>query len=246
MTLEQLNVTTRKEQPDYASLFSGNALQHCKSASWFRRIPLGPEGLLLVQNDFSFAKGIFSSWAKGQVCVRAIAHGETQLFCDNGSHVLQRSSGALRTHCSLDLTFLSARQHLIRECIELADTWCIRRPLLLVSRQSRTNRLQSDCSQANGFLSKRAHASAMLMSREWSLARLISANACAAARQARRPLWNPVGVLTSCKVVGGGPLSLVRSNSWDFFLRFFLCILLSQSSAAIPAPSKSISLRALK
>ena len=80
MAFEQLNVTTRKEQPDYASLFSGNALQHCKSASWFRRIPLGPEGLLLVQNDFSFAKGIFSSWAKGQVCVRAIAHGETQLF----------------------------------------------------------------------------------------------------------------------------------------------------------------------
>ena len=167
-------------------------------------------------------------------------------FCDNGSHELRQSPGALRIHSSLGLAFLSPRQNLIRECIGLADALCIRTPLLVVSRQSRTNRLQSDCSQANGFLSKRAHASVILTSREWSLARLISANAWAAARQARSPLWKPFGVLTSCKVVGGGPLSVLRSNSWDFFLRFFLCILLSQSSAAIPAPSKSISLRALK
>ena len=127
-------------------------------------------------------------------------------FCDNGSHELRQSPGALRAHSCLDLAFLSPRQHLIRACIELADTWCIRRPLLLVSRQSRTNRLQSDCSQANGFLSKRAQASVILTSREWSLARLISANVWAAARQARRPLWKPFGVLTSSNVVGGGPL----------------------------------------
>ncbi len=167
-------------------------------------------------------------------------------FCDNGSHELRQSPGALRTHSSLDLTPLSPRQHLIRACIELAHTWCIRRPLLFVSRQSRTNRLQSDFCQANGFLSKRAQASAMLTSREWSLDRLISANVCAAARQARRPLWKPFGALMSCNVVGGWPLLLLRPNSWDLFLRFFFCILVSPSYAAIPAPSKPISFRALK